>query len=142
MNFPQTLAIAQLCPSQGGAAVYTARFFVSLLNDSIEYDDQWVCLQQGILRINNQTQINESDIKLEIKPNPSGDFTNIYLIRVGNEKYNLTVIDIRGKVILSELNHTENNITLNTKNIVNGIYIVNITFESGKIIQEKLITIH
>ena len=57
MNFPQTLAIAQLCPYHGGAAVYTARFFVSFINDSMEYDDQTVCLQQGILRAINPLNI-------------------------------------------------------------------------------------
>ena len=46
-NYQQILSIAEQCPYSGGVAVYIARSLIALFNDSIIYDDENNCLQQG-----------------------------------------------------------------------------------------------
>ncbi len=48
--YTQILSVANQCPYEGGISVYRARVFVSLLNDTIGYDDETVCELQGIYR--------------------------------------------------------------------------------------------
>ncbi|MBL0051710.1 MAG: hypothetical protein IPP29_09480 [Bacteroidetes bacterium] len=55
--------IATQCPLIGGPAVYLARPIVELYDDNIVYNDQAVCLSQGVsmkLANGNATQANET----------------------------------------------------------------------------------
>ena len=64
--------IAQQCPYAGGPAVYIARGLLRVVNDSIEYFDDVVCLQYGIFRTANiSVQSGEPTIKLI--PNPAAN---------------------------------------------------------------------
>ena len=49
--------ITQQCPFAGGTAVYRARGMYELINDSIVYDDDAVCLAQGLYRSSNHDPV-------------------------------------------------------------------------------------
>jgi len=142
MNFPQTLAIAQLCPYHGGAAVYTARFFVSFINDNMEYDDQTVCLQQGILRAINPLNIFANLVKLELKPNPASSQVEIDLVGFNDATFSIYIYDINEKLFSTFLNLNSLPFTFDTKNYSPGVYIVKVEIGNRLSIFEKLVIIH
>ena len=135
-------SIAQQCPYQGGKAVYEARFFISLFNDSITYDDQSVCLGQGIFRMNGQGNAKMNTVQLEIKPNPSRDLVEIKIVGIKSENCDIQIIDLEGRALL---NHNKINLTnfkVNTSTFSPGVYIVKVRVGENIQLQEKLVIIH
>ncbi len=49
VNYNEIETVAYQCPMAGGNAVFRARAIYSLMNENAEYDDQFICLQQGIV---------------------------------------------------------------------------------------------
>ncbi len=60
---------------------------------------------------------------VQVYPNPSQEFLNINVSQEGNIRYEL--IDITGRVVLNAEN-SQNQIKINTSNIMNGLYLLNI----------------
>jgi len=72
-------SIASLCPALGGKAVYKARSLYALLNDSIYFDDDSLCVSQSVMfRLQeNQNQAEILKAIEKIYPNPVIDILNI-----------------------------------------------------------------
>jgi len=143
MNFPQTLAIAQLCPYQGGTAVDQARMFVAMFNDSVVYDDIATCLAQGYYKTANENSlISIQKPTVIVKPNPAKDFVEISLLNSKSDLYNLEILDAQNRLI-----HSENNIIcneakfINTSNFTSGIYILKIKIVNAPNINQKLVIV-
>ncbi|MBL0095418.1 MAG: hypothetical protein IPP46_02190 [Bacteroidetes bacterium] len=83
-EYSNILPVAIQCPSSGGPVVYKARILISLVNDSIEYNDGEVCRLLGIYRmqnVKNDIYINE----LKIIPNPHKWLCSIGILRINRK---------------------------------------------------------
>ena len=70
--------IATQCLFKGGKAVYRARQYVQLFNDSIDFDNEIECSNQGYYR--QVTDIsNKTYISVSIIPNPTKDIATVIL---------------------------------------------------------------
>lgn len=81
---------ASLCPALGGKAVFKARTLFRFLNDTISFDDDSLCVVQGVLY--RQVQENENHegsitVDLSVYPNPSSGIINIEFVEWNNDEY-------------------------------------------------------
>lgn len=81
---------ASLCPALGGSAVYMARSIVVLFNDTMAFDDDSLCVSQGVSY--RQAQENENHERssvsdLSVYPNPSSGIINIEFMEWNNDEY-------------------------------------------------------
>ena len=126
-NYQQLNQLAHECPYQFGPAVYGARALLSLIKDSIIYEDYLSCLPYGFFRHGIQTQF-ESIPKLELKPNPTKESVTITLLNSNGGIHKIAVFDLSGKVVLVE--NLQNNLSshlLDVENLVDGIYTLKIS---------------
>ena len=140
-DYNNILYIAQQCPSQGGAAVYRARFFVSLFNDSLTYDDFSVCLTQGYYREMSGTLADASiEPTIIVKPNPAMDVVEIILENNKEKDYVLRITDLEGR-IKYHFNKTASELKtiINTSELSPGIYFVLVDDSNGLQLSKKLI---
>jgi hypothetical protein len=141
--FPTILSISQQCPSQGGSSVYRARFFVSLFNDSLTYNDFNVCLAQGYYREMAGTW---SDASIEstiiVKPNPANEQVEIMIENNKEKDYILRITDLEGR-IKYHFNKTASELKtfINTSEFSPGIYFVLVDGSSGLQLSKKLIIV-
>ncbi|MFN0188372.1 MAG: T9SS type A sorting domain-containing protein [Bacteroidia bacterium] len=137
----QISEIAFQCPYQGGQGVFRARFFLSLFNDSIEYDDVSVCLAQGISKVYSSTEV-KVEPHLFIKPNPAIDETEVFLIGVDNAGYQLKIISQDGRVLQDlSLKYSLLGNKLNTSFLLPGVYYLVATTEQKSVCRTKLVIV-
>ena len=142
-QFSIFLSIAQQCPSQGGSAVYRARFFVSLFNDSLTYDDFSVCLAQGYYREMNSNSNQENvEPRLTLKPNPANEIVEVILDNGDEKDYLLRISDLEGRnVYIAKRTASELKTIINTSELSPGVYFVLVDDSSGLILCQKLIIV-
>ncbi|MBK7966250.1 MAG: T9SS type A sorting domain-containing protein [Bacteroidetes bacterium] len=134
----QISEIAFQCPYQGGQGVFRARFFLSLFNDSIEYDDASVCLAQGILKVIHS--VKNIAPSLLIKPNPASNETEVLLTGIASEKYLLKIISQDGRIVNEMiLKHSLTGNKINTSTLVPGVYYVEVITDSKSVCRGKLV---
>ena len=73
---------------------------------------------------------------VKIYPNPSDNIFNIQLNNI--EKFNYSVTDITGKIVISNKNITQSNYALNMSDYATGLYFLNIESQ-GRTLTKKLI---
>ena len=138
--YQQILSIAEQCPQAGGWAVYTARSFVSLFNDSVNYDDENNCLQQGYYRLSviDSSVMQTTDVTLI--PNPADETTQFIL----NKKYEgvckVNITDAYSKAVyVNEFDCKQQKLSISTKRFSQGVYHVRISINNNVIRTAKLI---
>ncbi len=127
-NYSGILAIASQCPFAGGAAVERARSFIALVNDSVYYDDENVCLQSGIYRMANvdSEKINNSN-SIIIKPNPANDKVEVNLIGKFEGVCKVEFINAFGQIsLMEEMNCSETLKSINVSSLQQGIYTIKV----------------
>ncbi|MBK7966248.1 MAG: T9SS type A sorting domain-containing protein [Bacteroidetes bacterium] len=136
----QISEIAFQCPYQGGQGVFRARFFLSLFNDSIEYDDASVCLAQGILKVSHS--VNNIAPRLLIKPNPANNETEVFLTSIDYDQYQLKIISQDGRIV-SELNlrHSLSGNKISTSFLMPGVYYLEATTDGKSVCRGKLVIV-
>lgn len=127
------LYIASQCPWAGGNAVYEARSLYSLINDTIEFDDIALCLQQGIYR--QQVHVNDAknlNFNSSIIPNPASDRITVKIDGFSeSDLCNLIISEVTGKQVLVQvLNCKSHQIDISVKDLSEGIYFYKITNNS------------
>ena len=94
-----------------------------------------VCAPSGIIELQEISAF-------KIYPNPSSEKSEVYLSLVKEEKINISVFDLTGKIILNvfdgNLPAGEQKITFPTTTMTDGIYFLNVRTSSG-IITKKLV---
>ncbi|MCB8931496.1 MAG: T9SS type A sorting domain-containing protein, partial [Bacteroidetes bacterium] len=139
-NFSGIYSIASQCPYSGGRAVEKARSFMALLNDTIAYNDNNVCLQSGIYRYANDTVRTVEENKIIIQPNPASNEVSIILKGEFEGLCNIQIKNAMGEEILfSQMNCAEKQRMVDVSNLAQGVYIVkvnvnNITFLNSKLV--------
>lgn len=133
--------IATMCPSLGGSAVYKARTLNAMLNDTLEYNDELTCLQQGVLYRLAQTTRKQEVSEIQVFPNPSTnqltikyDYADAYPLRI-------EIIDALGRTTSNTLlNSSPAVLSGEISNLASGVYFYRITDNTNTIIkQHKLI---
>jgi hypothetical protein len=134
-NYSSILEIAQQCPYQGGRAVYRARYFIHLLNTDISYDDDEVCLSQGIQRLNHDEISSKFDFTLN--PNPANEQVEVSLQHYIDEKIKIELINTIGEIIFEKENYlSSNHLMIDTKKYPAGFYQVKL-FNNGVLVNAK-----
>ena len=136
-NYKRSMMATQ-CPLKGGRAVFRARFFVAVVKDSINYDDDEACANKGYLRKKSTENIKDFDFLLT--PNPAKDFVEIIMQNSTSNQTIIKVRDIAGKLVLTLLKKSLDNLIMNTSPFPSGIYQVEICAEE-QISSKKLILI-
>jgi hypothetical protein len=139
-NYSEIYSIAQQCPYAGGPAVEKARSFIALLNDTMAYNDDARCLQNGIFRLADDTIRSVVPNQIIVQPNPANNEVSIIL--KGNFE-GLCYIQIKNamgeEILFSQMNCVEKQKVIDVSNFAQGVYSVkinvnNITFLSSKLV--------
>lgn len=138
--YQQILSIAEQCPFAGGKAVYMARSFVSLFNDSVIYDDDNNCLQQGYYRLANETTSSNAVSEIEVLPNPADNYVDVILKKEYDGICKISITDVYSKVLFKQsFDCSKKQYRVNTSNFLSGIYSVQISVNDSTIHVTKLI---
>ena len=88
--------------------------------------------------IQDTFSVSEFDIiGFNMYPNPTNDILNIKLNNIN--KANLSIWDVRGKLILEQTIFKERNLDLNVLELQSGIYFVKINTPHSKIVKKLII---
>jgi len=113
------------------------RYFVSLLNDSLEYNDDLNCLGAGIWRNSNTSNVMQ--LGMNVIPNPtSGNFKLAFSSPL-KEKFQLLIVDVNGKDVLkSTITIDGREFEINVGNLISGIYQVQLIGDNSGVFNERL----
>jgi len=133
-------SIAHQCPFQGGPAVYIARALYKMINDSVEYNDDAVCLLDGIYRSGKaDSNLNE----FVLMPNPANESVQVAYINNEASIQSIKLIDIAGREIFNiTLNDPFRSYNLSTKALTSGIYRVIVESTYGSVSSKNLVVSH
>lgn len=138
--YQQILSIAEQCPFAGGKAVYMARSFVSLFNDSVIYDDDNNCLQQGYYRLANETISSNAVSEIEVLPNPADNYVDVILKKEYDGICKISITNVYSKVLFKQsFDCSKKQHRVNTSSFLNGIYSVQISVNGSTRHVTKLI---
>jgi hypothetical protein len=141
-NYSEILSIAQQCPFVGGGAVERARSMVAMVNDSVTYNDDYVCLQSGIYRMENDTTEKVQSSNIKIIPNPASDKVTIELFGIDDGICKVQIRNVLNeRVYESEFNCAEKNHLINISDLSNGIYSITVNAANKKSLINKLIIV-
>lgn len=140
------LSIAQQCPFAGGTAVYKARALYNIYNPNQEYEDNLICLNEGVvLRQANPagTFIENHTSYALLHPNPANNILNIVYSFGKDIKGSLEIFTSLGlKLSTFVLSANESNASINTSELTSGIYYYQIKSDCDYIIKGKLVIAH
>ena len=131
--------IAWQCSFTGGPAVYSARSFYGLLDDSTYFDDDIICLNHGVaLRKGNQENYLSNS---SIFPNPARDQATL-IYELPNGIGRLTLYNSLGETIISyPLDSNQKKFVFNTTLLSNAVYYYYVLSEVNVISRGKLLII-
>ncbi len=137
-NLSELLSIAHQCPYAGGQAVYQARAMIEMLDESIEYFDDNVCLQSGIFK----TQINggyDAVNYINISPNPANELLTIDIVGPWEGLCYIALLNMMGESIMEDqVSCDQKSKTINIINLSSGIYTVRV-YNNNVIKTKKLV---
>ena len=136
------LSIASQCPYAGGLAVYKARGMYAMINDEIDYDDDALCLSEGVVlrQASNQSALSGVYEFASVYPNPANDMVTLSF-EFGNDVSGIIDIfnSLGQNVSSSILSQDEHFTSLNVKSLENGIYTYSVRSNAGFIQKGKLV---
>jgi len=118
--------IASLCPALGGKAVYKARSLYALLNDSLYFDDDSLCVSQSVMfRQSNPTAtVNQAIDFAKVYPNPTSNIVFIEFKDMPESQVIFKLRDNMGRLIEHKvLNNQINTINLMESITNSGLYL-------------------
>ena len=120
------LNIAHQCPYQGGPAVYIARSLLRILNDSIEYYDDIVCLQAGFYRLHS-TSADKFASAIKVVPNPANNYIEIFSIDAPLQHGVISIYNSFGEIVYKNVTDLSSKLkTVSVINLVPGMYYIQI----------------
>lgn len=133
-------AITMQCLSADGPAVERARTFVALVNDSINYDDDAVCLQSGIYKLAESNPTSTSTaIGTQIQPNPARDQIEVTLTGKLEGMCRIELLDALGQMVIAEkMNCKDQTKTINISTLKQGMYSVKVYMNTTTLLVQKL----
>ena len=120
------LNIALQCPLSGGPAVYRARSLYYIIDPTMDYYDEQICLQGGYLFKTSRNLTKNS----KLYPNPSNSIVNIVYNVESNSV--LQIYDCYGRIINNYSIDPKNYIfSFETENFENGLFNYRIVDKKG-----------
>lgn len=98
-------------------------------------DQIWQKLNEVLCNSNAVPEQDPEATRLQIYPNPARDFLTTEL---PNQMYDLAVFDLAGRQLLAR-NDVPGRITMDIKNLREGIYLVQVTTKQNRILHERLV---
>jgi hypothetical protein len=133
--------LAEKCPFSDGTVIYKAR---ALYNQMFEKQEAFKDLcddKGGAKSMQIQNSVEEKQNGITIYPNPAKDELFLRMSTNETSNVNINVFDASGKIVYEnqnlEVNDGLTNFTLNVKNGIYFVYIVDLTNNELKV--EKLI---
>jgi len=142
-NYEEIFAIASQCPYAGGPAVERARTLIALVNDSVYYDEDNVCLQSGIYRQGGDNNTNVKEVKaININPNPAKDEVTVTLIGKFEDLCTIEVSNALGVKVISTLLNCKDAVTkIDVSKLTPGAYTIKVIAENKYHVHSKLVII-
>lgn len=143
-NYAEIFAIASQCPYAGGPAVERARALLALLNDSIFYDDDNVCLQSGIYRSAGiDSMMSKNEVRLiNINPNPASNSVTVSLIGKFEGLCNIEIKNSIGETVLLKQTNCENSVNnVDISKIAAGFYTIKVSVNNSNSANTKLVIV-
>jgi hypothetical protein len=134
------LSVANQCPYAGGKAVYQARALVHLFTDSVQYNDEAVCLQSGIFRVGEENKENQT-LSFSLSPNPAKEKVRVNFSLKVDEPFTIQLLDITGREIKCQSFATSAKVELDITALPSGMYIVRASIPDSKQLSQKLTVI-
>ena len=136
-------SISSVCPLLGGNAVFRARSLQATYNDSIYYDDQLLCNQQGVYyRLAQEEQEEEQLIEREmfmVYPNPNAGLLQIEINKIDGLAQ-FEIVNTLGQSILQwQHSDARQSLDLNKLQISSGMYYIRVKQVDGTSMQQKFI---
>jgi hypothetical protein len=82
------------------------------------------------------SQLNQTLKNITIYPNPS---SNTIEIKSDNEFTKVTIVSLEGRIVYDKENDKTNSLKVDVSGFANGVYIVNVLDDNGKLSSQKLI---
>ncbi len=128
----QILALAQACPFTQGKAVYLARVLYSLIDPAVIFSDDAACEVAYKKAPDNSTVEAQTTKYAYISPNPSGTQTNLFLNLEEQEKGELLLLDLTGRVVMAYTIVPDKTIQIiNLAGVNAGAYVYSIQTQNG-----------
>jgi hypothetical protein len=127
--------IANECPYTHGPAVYEARGILANVTGQVSFvnpceSPEPTASAERLMSQNNAKGLNYLSGGTNVYPNPASKVLNISITE-NNKGTSVSVKNQLGQVVLTETLNEVNNV-LNVEKLENGIYIVELNFNSGK----------
>ena len=136
----QIFSVATQCPLTGGKAVYVARALMSLLNDTLEYEDN--CTQNVNFRLQQNEKVNEIIKNNEIKiiPNPAYTFADVIIPDDYSGICKVKLIDASSRILLEQnFDCSKKKYRIETSTLQSGVYQVQVIINGSINKNSKLI---
>jgi len=120
------------CPYSGGKPVYQMRAIAQYFNDSIEYNDDVNCLQQGIYRhTENSAKYKVSANDFVVYPNPAQDKIHVNIKNKIEGLCRMELLSTTGAILqTTSFNCEEKNYETDISHLKEGMYYVKIEFNN------------
>jgi hypothetical protein len=138
-NYSTLMNIANQCPYSGGLAVYQARIKLIEYNDTLTFNDDAICLQEGIFRLSTNKNILPI---IAIAPNPATTQFKISFISNDHLAGSIALMNALGKTVLTTTFDSDaKSNTINVDKLASGVYLAKLMSQSGFVLIKKLIIV-
>jgi len=137
-NYLNILNIAQQCPYAGGQSVFKARVLINLINDSVLYFDDDICLQSDIYRTGKVDSVRQNTVNdIQVIPNPASNKVEIKLIGTQEGICLIKIKNSLGKIVVEKsFDCRQSNYVLNTTSYIQGVYSIELSINN---VQKKVV---
>ncbi len=112
---------------------------MTLLNDTIEYDDASVCTQAGYRKAAANEQTKEIKESIRIVPNPASNKIGVELTGIDDGICKIQIRNALNEIVYdSEFNCSEKNHLINVNYLSGGIYSITVNADNKKSLISKL----
>jgi Secretion system C-terminal sorting domain len=135
--------IASQCPLAGGLAVYQARAMLATMSEPLEYEDDSLCLQVGMVwRYAQQADSEQEKPFMVLVPNPSSGTFTILPSKQFSSKVEVGIYNLAGQCVYSDSFEADSkDYSFDLSNKADGIYFYHIKanqhYYQGKLILRK-----
>jgi hypothetical protein len=136
-------SMAYQCPMEFGDAVYWARTMLSMLHESLEFNDEAVCQAEtnqrraNIEKLKQSTSINKNTL---VYPNPANN--HVFVLPKQEICQSISLRNQFGSIVWNSAQVNRFPYEINIENISSGMYILEIIFDNNKIENHKLTIFH
>jgi Secretion system C-terminal sorting domain len=143
LQISDLLSISEQCPFSGGNAVYVARGLYSIVDPRKDYNDQAICLSEGVvLRQASPKQIGEQGVfeYVSLFPNPASNSLTIKCELGKDVDGKIEMYNSYGQKVKSvPLNANEKSLVIDIKGLAIGVYSYSVKSTTGFLQKGKLV---